>query len=95
MIDLREVRCITEFQRNLKDYVGRLKEKKTPMVLTVNGRAEVVVQDAASYQTLLDRLERAEAIAAIRQGMEQVKRGEGIPLKQAERRLRKRHGFSR
>jgi PHD/YefM family antitoxin component YafN of YafNO toxin-antitoxin module len=75
--------------------VGRLKEKKTPMVLTVNGRAEVVVQDAASYQALLDRLERAETIAAIRQGMEQFERGEGIPLKQAERRLRKRHGFSR
>ncbi len=95
MIDLREVRSVTEFQRNLKDYVGRLKEKKTPMVLTVNGRAEVVVQDAASYQALLDRLERAETIAAIRQGMEQFERGEGIPLKQAERRIRKRHGFSR
>jgi hypothetical protein len=27
--------------------------------------------------------------------MEQFERGEGIPLKQAEHRLRKRHGFSR
>ena len=95
MIDLREVRSVTEFQRNLKDYVGRLKEKKTPLVLTVNGRAEVVVQDAGSYQELLDRLERAETVAAIRQGMQQLERGEGISLKQAERRLRKRHGFSR
>jgi prevent-host-death family protein len=95
MIDLREVRSVTEFQRNLKDYVGRLKEKKTPLVLTVNGRAELVVQDAYSYQTLLDRLERAETVAAIRQGMEQFDRGEGIPLKQAERRLRRKHGFSR
>jgi prevent-host-death family protein len=95
MIDLREVRSVTEFQRNLKDYVGRLRNKKIPMVLTVNGRAEVVVQDARSYQELLDRLERAETIAAIRQGMEQFERGEGIPLKQAERRLRKQHGFSR
>jgi PHD/YefM family antitoxin component YafN of YafNO toxin-antitoxin module len=86
---------VTEFQRNLKDYVGRLKEKKTPLVLTVNGRAELIVQDADSYQTLLDRLERAETVAAIRQGMEQFDRGEGIPLKQAERRLRRRHGFSR
>ena len=95
MIDLREVRSVTEFQRNLKDYVGRLKERKTPMVLTVNGRAEVVVQDAEGYQALLDRLERAETVAAIRQGMEQFERGEGIPLKQAEHRLRKRQGFSR
>ncbi len=95
MIDLRQVRSVTEFQRNLKDYVGRLKENKTPMVLTVNGRAEVIVQDAQSYQALLDRLERAETVAAIRQGIEQFERGKGIPLKQAERRLRKRHGFSR
>ena len=95
MIDLCEVRSVTEFQRNLKDYVGRLKEKKSPLVLTVNGRAELIVQDADSYQELLDRLERAETVAAIREGMEQFKRGEGIPLEQAERRLRKRHGFSR
>ncbi len=95
MIDLREVRSVTEFQRNLKGYVGRLKARKTPLVLTVNGRAELIVQDAGSYQALLDRLERAETVAAIRQGMEEFKRGEGIPLEQAERQLRKRHGFSR
>jgi prevent-host-death family protein len=95
MIDLREIRSVTEFQRNLKDYVGKLKRKKTPLVLTVNGRAELVVQDANSYQTLLDRLERAETVAAIREGMEQFERDEGIPLKQAEERLRKKHGFSR
>ncbi len=95
MIDLREVRSVTEFQRNIKDYVGRLKKKKTPLVLTVNGRAELVVQDAESYQEMLDRLERAETLAAIRRGLEQAARGEGIPLEEAEKRLRKKHGFSR
>lgn len=95
MIDLREVRSVTEFQRNIKEYVGRLKENKTPLVLTVNGRAELVVQDAESYQLILERLERAETIAAIRRGMEQGERDEGIPLAEAEMRLRKKHGFSR
>ncbi len=93
MIDLREVRSVTEFQRNIKDYVGRLKEKKSPMVLTVNGRAALVVQDAVTYQELLERLERAETVAAIRRGMEQAERAEGIPLTEAEARLRKKHGF--
>ena len=93
MIDLREVRSVTEFQRNIKDYVGRLKENKTPLVLTVNGRAELVVQDAVTYQEILERLERAETVAAIRRGMEQAERGEGIPLTEAEARLRKKHGF--
>ncbi|MBM3736774.1 MAG: type II toxin-antitoxin system Phd/YefM family antitoxin [Acidobacteria bacterium] len=95
MIDLREVRSVTEFQRNIKDYVSQLKAKKAPLVLTVNGRAELVVQNAESYQEMLDRLERAETLAAIRRGMEQAERGEGIPLEEAEERLRKKHGFSR
>jgi PHD/YefM family antitoxin component YafN of YafNO toxin-antitoxin module len=95
MIDLREVRSVTEFQRNIKDYVGQLKKKKAPLVLTVNGRAELVVQNAVSYQELLDRLERAETVAAIRRGMEQTADRKGIPLKEAQKRLRKKHGFSR
>ncbi len=94
MIDLREIRSVTEFQRNIKDYVERIKENKTPLVLTVNGRAELVVQDAESYQLILERLERAEALAAIRRGMEQFDRDEGIPLDEAEARLRKKRGFS-
>ena len=95
MIDLREVRSVTEFQRNLKEYVGALKQKKTPLVLTVNGRAELVVQNAASYQALLDRLERAESIAAIRQGVEEFEQGKGIALKEAEKKLWTKHGLSR
>lgn len=95
VIDLRDVRSVTEFQRNLKDYVGQLKVKKGPLVLTVNGRAELVVQNAESYQEILDRLERAEALAGIRRGMEQAGRGEGIALEEAETRLRRKHGFSR
>ena len=57
-------------------------------MLTINGKAELVVQDAESYQELLDRLERAEAIAGIRRGLESMKRAEGIPLEEAEPDLR-------
>jgi len=95
MIDLREVRSVTEFQRNIKDYVGRLKQNKTPLVLTVNGRAELVVQDAESYQVMLERLDRAETLAAIKRGIDQFERREAIPLDEAEKDLRAKHGFSR
>ena len=93
MIDLREVRSVTEFQRNIKDYVGRLKEQKTPLVLTVNGRAELVVQDAESYQLMLDRLERAETLAAIRRVMKDAEEGCMTPLKDAADKLRAKHGL--
>ena len=56
--------------------------------------AELIVQEAESYQLLLERLERAETLAAIRRGMEQAERGGGIPLAQAEESLRQKHGFS-
>ncbi len=95
MIDAPGPRSVTEFQRNLKQYVGKLKKKKAPLILTVNGRAELVVQNAQSYQALLDRLERAETLAAVRQGMEEFERREGIPVEQVEQRLRRKHGFSR
>ncbi len=61
MINLLEIRSATEFLRNFRACAARLKETRQPMVLTVNGKAKLVVQDAASYQTLLDRLQRAEA----------------------------------
>jgi PHD/YefM family antitoxin component YafN of YafNO toxin-antitoxin module len=32
-----------------------------PVVLTTNGKADVVVQDAASYQKLIERLQAYEA----------------------------------
>ena len=62
-------------------------------MLTVNGRAELVVQDAASYQELLDRLESAEAVAAIRRGLKDADAGRVVPLKAAAARLRAKHGL--
>jgi len=40
-----------------------MKQTRELIVLTVNGKAEVVVQDTKSYQQLLDKIERLEAIA--------------------------------
>lgn len=95
MIDLREVRSVTDFQRNAKEYVGKLRESRTPLVLTVNGRAELVVQDAASYQEMLDRLEDLELAAAIRVGLEDVKAGRVQPARQALRELGVKRGTQR
>ena len=95
MIDLKEVHSLSEFQRNTKAYVERMKETKRPVVLTINGKVELVVQDAASYQELLDRVERAETVAAVRKAMEEFDRGEGRPAREALEELRVKHGVSR
>ena len=78
-VNLKDIRSVTDFQRNAKTHVARLKRSKSPMVLTVNGSAAIVVQDAGTYQQLVDRLEELEeqqrVIAAIDEGLEDVKQG--------------------
>ena len=49
-------------------------------MLTVNGKAEIVVQDAKAYQRLLDLAERLETIEAVREGLASIDRGEGRPM---------------
>ena len=51
-------------------------------MLTVNGKAEVVVQDATSYQLMVDRLHHMETLAATQEGMASAERGEFKPAAQ-------------
>jgi hypothetical protein len=60
MIKVQDILSLTEFHRHSRQHIARLRTTGRPEVLTVNGRAEVVVQDAAAYQHLLERLRRAE-----------------------------------
>ena len=65
----QDIHPLTDFKRKTSDFVSRLKTTRRPVVLTVNGRAELVVQDAESYQKILYRLEKLEAVEAIRVGI--------------------------
>jgi prevent-host-death family protein len=60
MLDLRQVFSLTDFLRNHKEMVARVTETHKPVVLTVKGKPALVIQDAESYQELIDRLEKAE-----------------------------------
>jgi prevent-host-death family protein len=95
MIDLSNIHSLSEFQRNTKQYIQHMEQSEKPIVLTVNGEAQLVVQDAKAYQKLLDRLEYAETIAALRQGIEGIDRGKGMSAKEALEDLRRKHGISR
>jgi PHD/YefM family antitoxin component YafN of YafNO toxin-antitoxin module len=55
------IRSLTDFRRNTKDYVGKLRESNLPLVLTVNGEAALVVQNAKAFQDIQDRLQQVEA----------------------------------
>lgn len=81
MFRLDDIHSLTDFQRRTREHLERLKKTRRPAVLTLHGQAEVVIQSADAYQELLDRLERAEAVAGLREGLESMERGEGRPLR--------------
>ena len=93
MLDLaKDIRSLSDFKRNIVDLLDRLRRTGHPLVLTINGRAELVVQDAEASPALLDRV---EAIEGIQRGLTDVKAGRAKPARQAFARLRRKHGISR
>ena len=89
MIALQDIRSLTDFQRNTKAHLKRLKSTGRPVVLTVNGRAELIVQNAAAYEDTLD------AIRGIQRGLEAMKEGTGKPFRQALDEIRAKHKIPR
>ena len=73
----RDIQSLSTFKRNTSKFVRQMKRTRQPLVLTVNGKASLVVQDVESYQELMAAKERMEAIAGIRRGLESMKRNQG------------------
>ena len=55
-----DICSMTEFKRRTSNVVTRLRNTGRAVILTTNGKADIVVQDAASYQRLLDRIQAPE-----------------------------------
>jgi prevent-host-death family protein len=76
----QDIQPLTDFKRNTSVFLRRLKATGHPVVLTINGKAELVVQDAASYQRLFALAERLETIEAVKESLAAIDRGEGRPM---------------
>jgi prevent-host-death family protein len=76
MIDItKDIQPLTTFRNNSVKMMQRLKKTRRPIILTVNGKPEAVVQDAAAYQRLLDLAASADVNEATRQGLEDMREG--------------------
>ena len=89
MISAQDIRSLTDFQRNTKAHLKRLKATGRPAVLTVNGKAELIVQDAAAFEDMLD------AIRGIQRGLDAMKESTGKPFRQALDEIRHKYKIPR
>ena len=93
MLSLCDVHSLSEFQEQAQTFLEKFQETKIPIVLTVNGKATAVVQDADAYQQLLDRIELLESVVGIQKSIEEFESGKGQPLKQAFEQLQVKYGL--
>jgi prevent-host-death family protein len=91
----KDIQPLTTFRNNSVKMMQRLKKTKRPIILTVNGKPEAVVQDAAAYQRLLDIAAEADVNEAIRQGLEDLAAGRTRPAREVFKELREEYGLQR
>jgi prevent-host-death family protein len=91
----KDIQPMTTFRNHSAEIMQHLKDTKRPVILTVNGKAAAVVQDAAAYQQLLDLAALAHAPEGIRQGLEHAASGRTRPARAAFDAIRERHGIPR
>ena len=91
MIDIaNDIQSLSYFKRNSAKALARMKKTKRPLVLTVNGKAEVVLQDPRSYQKRSEETEHAEMIAFLKESLADTDAGRTVPAKEFFESLRRK-----
>ncbi|GJL63308.1 MAG: hypothetical protein NPIRA04_19620 [Nitrospirales bacterium] len=87
MFTIDSIRPVSDFSRKPAEHIKRLKKTGRPEVLTVNGKAEVVIQDAKSYEAMASLLHSLKQIA---QSKKEHDMGKGISVNKGFSRLSKK-----
>ena len=89
----RDIHSLTDFKKKTSEFVEQMKRTGEPVVLTINGKAELVVQDAAAYQRLREIAQEAAILEGISQGLEEMEAGRTASLDDFKKHARIEHGY--
>lgn len=91
MFQSSDIHTVTEFSRKPAEHIKRLSKSKRPEILTVNGKAAVVIQDAETYERMAELADYAESIQNIRQALSE----QGRPLSEFTKEFEATHSITR
>lgn len=74
---------MAEFKRQGARILRRLKRTRRPLVLTLEGEPAFVLQTTEDFRRHFEEIERTEAIAGIRRGLDSMEAGGGVPADEA------------
>ena len=92
MFRMDAIHPVSDFSRKPAEHIKRLKKTGLPEILTVNGKAELVIQDAKAYEEMIDLLDTLEKIA---QATKSHDDGKGIPADEFFNKFEKKYGLKR
>lgn len=72
---LKDIFPLSDFQRNTKKHLQRMKKSGRPSILTVNGKAEAVVVDASVFEKMRDRLDHIDQVERLRTAIQEAEAG--------------------
>jgi PHD/YefM family antitoxin component YafN of YafNO toxin-antitoxin module len=85
---------LATFGKQPSVFAKLMKKTQRPLVLTVNGKPELVVQTAEAYQHLLDLAARQKASEGTRQGLEDIREGRSRPAREVFADFEAKRGIS-
>ena len=96
MLDVgQDIHSLTEFKTRTAEFLARLRKSGRASLLTVNGRAEVAVMSAATFQRVLEAFETLDAMRGIKAGLDDAKAGRTRPAEEFFAEVRGRKGRAR
>ena len=90
----QEIPSPSRIRRTGVAFLRELNETGEPIVLTINGKLELVVEDARSYQKLVELVDRLETLEGIRAGLEDMEAGRTTSLEEVREEFRRENGLS-
>lgn len=88
---IAETDSLASFTSDPQRYLDRLRQSGLPILLTSEGEAGIVVQDAASYQQILEKVEELETIAAVKEGLRDAAEGRTRPAREVLAEMAAKH----
>ena len=91
MINISEdIHSLTEFKKNTNKFIYGLRKTGRPGILTINGKAELVIMDVTVFQKIQEQLEFEETILEISNSLKDFESGNFLPAKNVFDNLRKK-----
>jgi PHD/YefM family antitoxin component YafN of YafNO toxin-antitoxin module len=84
---VEDIKSLSFFKQKTGDVVKHIKSTKKPTFITINGNVELVIQDAGSYQKIMDYI----GVNKILNALDCVAKGDTIPLEEGLEKIKKKH----